>query len=122
MRTRPTIDELRAAVDAFHREADRSAPAHGFYNRVADNVATLIAREETLGPASEDAERQRLRGLLGADGDLESLNRALSGAIRSGALAIDDPALLDHLRQTARENLAIDNPRYASYRRDMGDD
>ena len=73
MRNRPTVDELRAAVAAFHRDADPSAPAHAFYNRVADNVAALIAREEAIGPASEEAERQRLRGLLAADGDVESL-------------------------------------------------
>jgi hypothetical protein len=122
MRNRPTIDELRAALDDFHVAADPSAPVHAFYSRVAENVTALIAREVDLGPAFEAAERQRLRILLGVDGDLEGLNRALCAAIRSGELAAGDPALLHHLRLTARENLAIDNPRYASYRRDIGDE
>jgi hypothetical protein len=121
MRNRPTRKELRDAVAAFRNTADPAAASHAFYSRVADNVDALIEREETLGPDFDAAEQTRLAAILGETGSLIDLNRALAVAIRTAALVIDDPSLRDHLRLTARESLAIDNPHYASYRRDIGD-
>lgn len=122
MRTRPTIDELRQAIADFEKTADTEAPAYSFYRRVADNLQALIDREESQGPDADAAERARLSAFLGGAGTLEELNARLARAIRAGDIAVDDPGLLGHLRGSARATLAIDNPRYASYQRDIGDD
>lgn len=88
-----------------------------FEMRVAIRSLELVARSLALTPQSDQAERERLKRLLGADGDLRSLNDALSAAIRSGAMGPDTPGLLDHLCQTSIEKLAVDQPSYGPYRR-----
>ena len=121
MRGRPTIDELRRALADFERTADGSAPSYAFYRRVADNVAALIAREETEGPAAEAAALDLLGPLVGQEGDVAGLTARLARAIREGGVAHGDPRLLTALRKITRTMLAIDNPRYASLRRDTGE-
>jgi hypothetical protein len=89
-----------------------------FHARVAVNVLGTVGRELRDGAREADAERARLVELLhveddGAEDQVEELSARLAAAIRSGEIAVDDPALLDHLRTTAREDLTIANPRYA---------
>lgn len=88
-----------------------------FEQRVLIAALELVQRELSLSPASDAAERQRLEALLGETGGLLSLNRALAARIREGTLTLDSPGLAEHLRATAMEKLAVDQPSYAAYRR-----
>lgn len=112
MITAPTATELQSALDAFDRRYDPADGRHAFLARVADNARALLAREVALGETAEVQETERLGVLLGVKGDHADLNRGLCEAIRSGAMAPRDPALLAHLRATAIARIAIDQPGY----------
>lgn len=88
-----------------------------FEMRVVVSALELIIRELTLKPTSDSAEISRLESLLGQQGDLYTLNQKLCDAIASGAVGLDTPGLIDHLRATAMEKLAVDQPKYSSYQR-----
>lgn len=87
-----------------------------FDMRVTLNALQLVQRSLELQPASDAAELERLKTLLGAEGGLEQLNRELCARIHSGAADLSTPGLAAHLRATAMEKLAIDQPSYAAYR------
>lgn len=101
----PTAAELSAA-------AARIPDGDGFEARVAANARGIVAREAALWPAAEARAIVRLRSLTGRDGDFATLDAALAAMIRDRAIAATDPALLDHLRESARDRLAIDQPNY----------
>jgi Domain of unknown function (DUF6285) len=114
---RPTMAELLAAVADFLREEavpalDRSNPALGFQMRVAANSLAILEREARLGPAADAREHQRLVELLGRDGTLEELNRALAQQLRTGQRDERDPALMAHLEATIADKIAIANPKW----------
>lgn len=88
-----------------------------FEMRVTIAALQLVERSLELAPASDAAERVRLTALLGEEGDLDTLNRRLCEAIRTGAMTLSTPGLAAHLRATALEKLAVDQPSYAAYRR-----
>jgi hypothetical protein len=90
--------------------------APGFPQKVVANALGIAQRELDKGPALAEEERRRLVGLLGLDGDLPALNAALAAAIREGAIALDAPALVDHLIRTTVAKLAIDQPAYPAFR------
>lgn len=90
-----------------------------FEMRVTVSALELSRREMELKPASDAAEHTRLRALLKQDGDLYALNEALCAAIRDGAMDETTPGLIAHLRATAIEKLAVDQPTYSAYRRAM---
>src|ERR1700749_3498782 len=101
---------LDAAIDYLERELlPTLAGYHRFQCRVTVNVLAQVRRELALAPAQADAERARLIALLGPgpDGERDALSRELAARIRAGDLALDDPALLDHLRQSLVEALRI---------------
>jgi hypothetical protein len=83
-----------------------------FNVKVAANMLATIERELRQGPAADAAEHARLAALTGTEGALADLNRVLAHAIRDGKVAIDDPRLLDHLRRTTADALAINNPQW----------
>jgi hypothetical protein len=118
MQDQPSVDELLCTAAAFLREC--AAPAlegrDGFHARVMANVIDIARRQIALGPEADAAERERLRALLHADGDLESLNRLLCERIRTGVLGPDAAGLAGHLWQTTLDKLAIDQPGYAAGR------
>jgi hypothetical protein len=118
MHDRPSEDELLDAVATYLRA--QAAPAlearDAFLARVMANVVEIVRRQHALGPAGDAAERERLRALLGADGDLASLNRQLCERIRAGALGLESPGLAGHLWRTTLDKLAVDQPGYAAYR------
>jgi hypothetical protein len=124
MQDRPDVQELLGAVRDFLvqdaiPQLDGRARLHA---RVAANVIGIVQRELLLAPASDAAERERLRALLGRDGSLAELNAELARRIRTGELQPDDAALTDHLWAVALEKLAVDNPRYSGYRRALAGD
>jgi hypothetical protein len=52
-------------------------------------------------------------------GSLADLNRVLAARIANGEAGLDTPGLADHLWQTTLDKLAVDQPNYASYRREL---
>lgn len=106
MQPRPTAAELLEAVREWIQQQD------SFEARVAANALGIVERELTLGPALHEAERARLRDLLGREGTLEDLNGALAAAIRDGTLDASMEEVVSHLRQTARDKLHIANPKW----------
>jgi len=92
-----------------------------FHGRIAVNALAIVERGLELGPAQDAAERERLEALLGRTGSLEELNRELCRRIRAGEVNLDTPGLTEHLRQTTLAKLAVDQPRYAAYRRAAGE-
>jgi len=106
---------LDAAIDYLERElAPSLAGYHRFQCRVTVNVLAQVRRELALAPAQATAERDRLAALLGGGGarDRDELSRELAARIRAGDIALDDPALLDHLRHSLIEALRINNPKW----------
>ncbi|MGH7018721.1 MAG: DUF6285 domain-containing protein [Brevundimonas sp.] len=107
---KPRKDELLAATVAWLEGAPTSAD--GFHRKVAANALGIVSRELAQWPAAEAAAVARMQAILGQDGDYATLNTALAAGLRDGSLSGDDPAVFDHLRRTALDTLAIDQPRY----------
>ena len=122
MQDEPTLTELTKAVADFLRKD--IAPLIGDHNafklRVAANMLDLVTRQLTVEEQSNAAEAARLRALLDIDGSLIELNRALADKIASGEMDLSTPGLADHLWQTTMDKLAVDQPNYASYKRELG--
>ena len=122
MQDEPTPTELVKAVADFLRT--EIAPAikghNAFKLRVGINALDLVTRQLTLEMPADAAETARLKALLGIDGSLLELNRALSESIAKGELDLDTPGLKEHLWQTTMDKLAVDQPGYASYKREAG--
>jgi hypothetical protein len=121
MQDEPTPEELIKAVADFLR--NDIAPVikghHAFKLRVGINALDLVARQLALEPDSDAAEAARLSKLLGRQGSLRELNRVLADRIANGEVDLQTPDLADHLWQTTMDKLAVDQPNYASYRREL---
>lgn len=113
MQDRPTAAELIEAVREFLES--EAGPALGgrtaFHARVAANALAIVGRELADGPRLDREEGERLRALLGRDGDLTTLNAELARRIRDGSLDWREPDVIDHVRRTVRDKLAVANPR-----------
>jgi hypothetical protein len=123
MQAQPTPAELSGAVAEFLR-ADIAPQLSGhaaFKLRVGINALDLAVRQLGQEAWGNAAEIERLAGLLKTSGTLEDLNRKLSEQITSGAMDLNTPGLKGHLWQTTMDKLAVDQPNYASYRRELGD-
>jgi hypothetical protein len=122
MQDEPTPEELIKAVADFLR--DEIVPEikghNAFKLRVGINALDLVTRQLALAQASDAAETERLSRLLGMQGSLMELNRALSDRIASGEADLQTPGLSEHLWQTTLAKLAVDQPNYASYKRELG--
>ena len=92
---------------------------NAFKLRVAINMLDLVTRQLTLATESDAAEAARLKRLLGMDGSLLELNRALADKIAGGEMDLQTPGLAEHLWQTTMDKLAVDQPNYAAYRREL---
>ncbi len=123
MQDEPTPSELIKAVADFLR--NDIAPAIGghsaFKLRVAINALDLVTRQLALESGSDTAEAGRLEKMLGMQGSLGDLNRALADRIATGQADLNTPGLADHLWQTTMDKLAVDQPNYAAYRRELGE-
>jgi hypothetical protein len=122
MQDEPTPAELIKAVADFLR--NEIAPVikghNAFKLRVGINALDLVTRQAALEQGADAAEAARLRDLLGMDGSLKELNRALSEKIAKGEADLQTPGLSEHLWQTTMDKLAVDQPNYASYKRELG--
>lgn len=119
MREQPTAVELLDIVAEFLRAEVLPALSGrtAFHTRVAANVLDMVRREVALGPAALEGEAERLRALLGRGGEGQDLNRDLCERIASGKADLFDADLLRHLWATTIDTVAIDQPKYATYRR-----
>ncbi len=115
MMDQPSIRDLVDAVREFiETKAIPELKGHtAFHARVAANALGIVSRQLQLGAKADLDELERLSALLGCDGTLESLNRALCRAIREGEIAIESAALQNHLELTTRAKVEIDQPHYS---------
>ena len=122
MQEEPTPTELiKAVADFLRNEIAPEIKGHNAFKlRVGINALDLVTRQLALQQDSDAAELARLKALLGADGSLAELNRALADRIASGDADLQTPGLAEHLWQTTLAKLAVDQPNYGSYKREMG--
>jgi hypothetical protein len=121
MQDEPTPTELIKAVADFLRNdiAPQIKGHSAFKLRVGINALDLVTRQLSLQPASDAAEAERLSQLLEMQGSLGELNRALADRIAKGEMDLKKPDLADHLWQTTMAKLAVDQPNYGSYKREL---
>jgi hypothetical protein len=121
MQDEPTTIELTKSVSDFLRNdiAPLISGHQAFKLRVAINILDLVTRQLTREEGSDAAELDRLRALLGMDGSVLDLNRALAERIAKGEVDLATPGLAEHLWQTTMDKLAVDQPNYASYKREL---
>ena len=122
MQDEPTPIELTKAVADFLRNdiTPMISGHNAFKLRVAINILDLVTRQLTLEEGSDAAETDRLAKLLGMQGSLIEQNRALAEKIAKGEADLATPGLSEHLWQTTLAKLAVDQPNYASYKRESG--
>ena len=122
MQDEPTPEELIKAVADFLRNdiAPVISGHDAFKLRVSINALDLVTRQLTLEQASDSGEKARLEELLGRQGSLGELNRMLADRIAKGEVDLQTPGLTGHLWQTTMDKLAVDQPNYASYKRELG--
>jgi hypothetical protein len=121
MQDEPTPGELIKAVAVFLRaEIAPQISGHlAFKLRVSINALDLVTRQLALQQDCDAAEAARLTKLLGVQGTLGELNRALAERIAKGEADLQTPGLADHLWQTTMAKLAVDQPNYAAYKREL---
>jgi hypothetical protein len=124
MQDEPTPEELiKAVADFLRAEIVPVISGHNAFKlRVSINALDLVTRQLALEQAGDVAEAARLAKLLGEQGTLGELNRALAERIANGEADLQTPGLADHLWQTTMDKLAVDQPNYASYKRELGRD
>ena len=122
MQDEPTPTELiKAVADFLRNDITPMIKGHNAFKlRVGINALDLVARQLAREPDSDAAEAGRLSGLLGMQGSLGELNRALADRIANGEVDLRTPDLADHLWKTTMDKLAVDQPNYASYKRELG--
>ena len=122
MQDEPTpIELLKAVADFLRNEITPAIKGHNAFKlRVGINALDLVTRQLTLADDGDAAEAARLKQLLGADGSLIELNRTLSDRIAKGEVDLATPGLSEHLWQTTMDKLAVDQPNYGSYKRELG--
>jgi hypothetical protein len=122
MQDEPTPIELTKAVADFLRnDVTPLISGHqAFKLRVAINMLDLVTRQLTQEAGSDAREVERLRALLGMDGSVTELNRMLAERIAKGEVDLATPGLAEHLWATTMDKLAVDQPNYASYKRELG--
>jgi hypothetical protein len=122
MQDEPTPVELTKSVADFLRNdiTPLISGHQAFKLRVAVNILDLVTRQLTREEGSDASEVVRLRALLGVDGEVTDLNRALAARIAKGEVDLATPGLAEHLWATTMDKLAVDQPNYASYKRELG--
>ena len=121
MQDEPTLEELIRAVADFlrHDIAPGISGHNSFKLRVSINALDLVTRQLALAQRSDTAEAARLARLLGEEGTLGELNRRLADRIARGDADLETPGLAAHLWQTTMDKLAVDQPNYASYKKEL---
>jgi Domain of unknown function (DUF6285) len=123
MQDEPTPEELIKAVADFLRNdiAPLITGHHAFKLRVSINALDLVGRQLKLEQGSNAAEAARLSEILGMRGSLPELNQVFAERIASGEVDLQTPEVAEHLWRTTMDKLAVDQPNYGSYRRELGE-
>ena len=118
MQDEPRPPEVLAAVARFLRDvvAPETTGHVNFNVRVAANALEMMRRQLELAPAAEAAELERLRAILGMDGDLLQLNAEFCRRLETGAIDPGGEPVRAHLWDTTLAKLAVDQPNYWGYR------
>ena len=121
MQDEPTPTELiKAVADFLRNEITPVIKGHNAFKlRVAINGLDLVTRQLALAGDSDATEAARLKALLSMQGALIDLNRVLSDKIAKGEVDLQTPGLAEHLWQTTMDKLAVDQPNYAAYKREL---
>ena len=121
MQDEPTPTELTKAVADFLRNdiTPLISGHQAFKVRVAFNILDLVTRQLTQEEGSDAKEVVVLRALIG-DRAVLAEQRALADGIANGEVDLATPGLAEHLWQTTMDKLAVDQPNYASYKRELG--
>jgi hypothetical protein len=121
MQDEPTPTELiKAVADFLRNEIAPQVSGHAAFKlRVSVNALDLVTRQLAMEPGSNAAEAARLSELLDTQGTLGELNRTLADRIATGEVGLETAGLAAHLWQTTMEKLAVDQPNYGSYRREL---
>jgi hypothetical protein len=124
MQDEPTPVELTKSVADFLRNdiTPLISGHQAFKLRVAINILDLVTRQLKREEGSDVREVERLRALLGLNGSISDLNRALAERIAKGEIDLATPGLAEHLWATTMDKLAVDQPNYASYKRELSRD
>ena len=122
MQDQPTPEELiQAVADFLRNELAPEISGHtAFKLRVGVNALDLVTRQLALEQGSDAAEAARLARLLGEEGTLGELNRMLADRIAKGEADLQTAGLAEHVWQTTMDKLAVDQPNYGSYKREVG--
>lgn len=117
MQDQPDPRAILGAISRLLRDtAQQDLPERTrFLLRVAANAADLVNRQLELEPGYDAAELKRLSALLGTEGTLTEQTARLCEAIESGEISLKSEGLVDHLRATALEKLAVDQPKYSAF-------
>jgi aminoglycoside phosphotransferase (APT) family kinase protein len=118
----PRADELLISVRDFLRQdvMDSTSGRTQFLARVASNSLDIVDRELSLGSRHRALELERLQALFGREGALGELRWELVHGLRDGSLQLDDQRLIEHLRVTVVNQIAIDQPRYSGFKTALG--
>lgn len=110
---------LIEAVAGFLAELEPELKGRrAFHAKVAQNALAIVARE--LAQAPQLREREMLAGVMGGGDDLDALRAGLCADLRSGKKGVETPGLVDALLSVALAKCAVDNPRYATFKRLQG--
>lgn len=117
MHDAPSLYELIEAVKGFIDEtaAPQLTGHAAFHARVASNVLATAMRELSLGEAFDEKAVAALQKLLDRSDttDLDTLNGLLCDAIRDDELDEASAGLLNYLKMTTKNQLAVDQPHYS---------
>lgn len=112
----PSAAVLVEAVAAFLAElAPELSGRSAFHAKVAANALAIVARELEQQP--DVAEAAALGALTETSAPVAELRREVCDKLRNGSLDAATPGVLDALITATCARLAVDNPRYSTYRR-----
>jgi hypothetical protein len=107
---------LIEAVAGFLAELEPELKGRrAFHAKVAQNALAIVARE--LAQLPQAKEQALLAGVLGQSGPLDALRMQMCEGLRAGTLGAGTPGLVDALLAVALAKCAVDNPRYATFKR-----
>ena len=106
---------LIEAVQLFLAELEPELTGRrAFHAKVAGNALAIVARE--LAQAPQAQEQALLAGVMGRDAPLDDLRADLCDQLRNGTM-VESAGLVDALLAVALAKCAVDNPRYATFKR-----
>jgi hypothetical protein len=110
---------LIEAVAGFLAELEPELKGRrAFHAKVAQNALAIVGRE--LAQAPQLREREELARIMGGGDDLDALRSVVCAELRAGVKGVDTPGLVAALLAVAMAKCAVDNPRYATFKRLQG--